>query len=124
MYQSLYARVIFIVMMFFLAIGHSDEIALWQHKHWATLGFIRGISTPSRAGQAFCSIQWITLLFSIIESGLPSPGSQVKRIEPSTLLQQVFYMLINRSVHMKGVTIDSISAITKDHSTILAGEPQ
>lgn len=115
---------VMLILMFILAVGHSDEIASWQHKQWATLGFIRGISAPSRAGQAFCSIQWITLLFSIIESGLPLPGGQVKRIDPSTLLQQVFYMLLSRSVCMQFVIIDSSSTVAKDHSTIMAREPK
>ena len=79
--------------MFPFAAGHSDEIASWQHKQWATLGFIRGIAAPVRSGQAFCSVQWITLLFSVIESGLPSPGGHMKRIDSSTLLQQVLVVL-------------------------------
>ena len=78
-----------VCVVFAVAAGHSNEIASWQHKQWATLGFIRGIAAPSRSGQAFCSLQWITLLFSIIESGLPSPGGHMKQIDSSTLLQQV-----------------------------------
>jgi len=75
--------------MFIPATGHSDDVASWQHKQWATLGFMRGIAAPPQSGQAFCSIQWITLLFNIIESGLPSPGSHMKLLDSSTLLQQV-----------------------------------
>ena len=77
----------------YFTVGHSDEIASWQHKQWATLGFIRGIAAPARSGLAFCSAQWITLLFSIIESGLPSPGGHMKRVDSSTLLQQVLSVL-------------------------------
>jgi len=76
--------------MFPFAAGHSDEIASWQHRQWATLGFIRGIAAPGRSGQAFCSNQWIALLFSIIEAGLPSPGDRIKLMDSSTLLQQVY----------------------------------
>ena len=69
--------------------GHSDEVASWQYKQWATLGFVRGIATPSQSGQAFCSTQWMSLLFNIIETSLPTPSGQLKLLDSSTLLQQV-----------------------------------
>ena len=74
-------------------------MASWQYKQWATLGFVRGIATPSQSGQAFCSTQWMSLLFNIIENSLPTPSGQVKLLDSSTLLQQVCKNLWNQ--HLK-----------------------
>jgi len=102
--------------------GHSDEVASWQYKQWATLGFVRGITTPTQAGQAFCSTQWMSLLFNIIESSLPTPG-QLKLLDSSTLLQQVCKKPLTITCTCC-LCIDPSSATSESHFTVMAKQSQ
>lgn len=69
--------------------NHSDinSIAAQQHETWATLGFLRGVSTTKRSGRAFCTRQWIELMMEIIKEA--SPLARSKGSHSKALVQQV-----------------------------------
>ena len=66
-------------------------VASVQHDSWATLGFLRGVASPSHSSVVFCTPRWIQLLLGITEATLPSVT--VQKSSPRSLVQQVSYIL-------------------------------
>ena len=61
-------------------------VAYRQHETWATLGFLRGVSTSRVFSRAFCSSQWIELIMGIIQSASPLASY---RSQAHSIVQQV-----------------------------------
>ena len=63
-----------------------NVVASQEKEMWATLGFLRGVSSPKGSGVAFSSPQWIELLMDVIRKASPlnSHHPQAK-----SLIQQV-----------------------------------
>ena len=70
-------------------------MAAQQHETWATLGFLRGVSTTKRSGRTFCTPQWIDLMMDVIKGA--SPLARSKGSRSKALVQQVSDCL---SVHV------------------------
>lgn len=64
-----------------------NSIAAQQHETWATLGFLRGVSTTKTAGRAYCTQQWVELMMEVVQEA--SPVVKSKRSQSKTLVQQV-----------------------------------
>ena len=61
-------------------------MAAQQHEAWATLGFLRGVSSLTLSGQAFCTPEWVKLMMEIITGASPF---HKRRPQARSLLQQV-----------------------------------
>ncbi len=48
-----------------------NQVAAVQHEAWATLGFLRGVSSLPLSGQAFCTPQWVQLMMEVITGASP-----------------------------------------------------
>ena len=64
-----------------------NSIAAQQHETWATLGFLRGVSTTKQSGRAFCTRRWIELMMEVIKEA--SPLARSKGSHSKALVQQV-----------------------------------
>ncbi len=51
--------------------SHMNQVAAVQHEAWATLGFLRGVSSLPLSGQAFCTPQWVQLMMEVITGASP-----------------------------------------------------
>ena len=83
--------------------NHSDinSVAAQQHETWATLGFLRGVSTTKRSGRAFCTPQWIELMMEVIKGA--SPLARSKGSRSKALVQQVSWKLCTCTCTYAGV---------------------
>ena len=65
---------------------------------WATLGFLRGMSSVKGSGRAFCSSQWVELMMDVIRKASPlnSHGTQAKNLvqQVSKILYIIFKLLV------------------------------
>lgn len=66
-----------------------NQIAAQQHEAWATLGFLRGVSSLKLSGQAFCTPEWVKLMMEVITGASPL---NKRRPRAKSLLQQVSYV--------------------------------
>ena len=64
-----------------------NSIAAQQHETWATLGFLRGVSTTKQSGRAFCTQRWVELMMEVIKEA--SPLARSKGSHSKALVQQV-----------------------------------
>ena len=76
-----------------------NQVAAVQHEAWATLGFLRGVSSLPLSGQAFCTPQWVQLMMEVITGASP-----LNKQDPTgrSLLKQVHAMschIMCESVH-------------------------
>ena len=69
-----------------------NSIAAQQHETWATLGFLRGVSTTKQSGRAFCTRRWIELMMEVIKEA--SPLARSKGSHSKALVQQVSTKLL------------------------------
>ena len=46
----------------------TSKVYSLQHYMWATYGFIRGIVSASKVGNAFCTPKWTTLIIKTIDN--------------------------------------------------------
>jgi len=74
--------------------GQSNIIAEAQHDGWATLGFLRGVSSLSLSGQAFCTPQWVHLMMELIKTASPLNKKHPNPKERS-LLKQVTCVILS-----------------------------
>ena len=75
-----------------------NSVAAQQHETWATLGFLRGVSTTKRSGRAFCTQQWIELMMEVIKGA--SPLAKSKGSRSKSLVQQVSSKLCLYKLYM------------------------
>lgn len=73
-----------------------NMVAAQQHETWATLGFLRGVSSQKMFGRAFCSSEWIDLMMGVIKKASPLA---MPRPTTRPLLKQVCICLNDFVVH-------------------------